>query len=206
MTLGQRFARLATSVLVRLPALWPIFRPLLRRQFDRLAPEWDEMRAPRSLEPYQAALEVVPGEPRRALDLGTGTGAGAFRIARRWPGAEVVGADIAEGMLEEARARMPPELAGRVRFELADATRLPYAAGAFDLIALANMIPFPRELARALAPGGHLVVAFSRGDRTPIYVSPGRLRRVLERNGFAHVADLAAGEGISVLARRAEAG
>ena len=205
MTAGQRFARLATDAVVRAPALWPLFRPLLRRQFERLAPVWDGMTAPRRLEPYVAALAAVPGEPRRALDLGTGTGAGAFRIARRWPGVEVVGADLAEAMLDVARAKTPPELAARVAFERADAAALPYADGSFDLVALANMIPFPRELARVLAPDGHLVVAFSLGDSTPIYVPPQRLRRMLGRNGFADFRDFAAGEGVSLLARRAGA-
>lgn len=203
MTAGQRLARLATTVTVRFPRLWPLVRPVVRWQFDRLAPIWDELRGPRSLEPYEAALAAVPGEPREALDLGTGTGSGAFRIARRWPGVRVVGADLAGAMLEEARARTPPELADRVRFEPADAARLPYPDGAFDLVALANMIPFPAELARVVASGGHVVVAFSRGDRTPIYVPPGRVRKALERHGLAHVADFAAGEGVSLLARRA---
>ena len=49
----------------------------------------------------------------------------------------------------------PPELAERVRFEQADAVRLPFEDGSFDLVQLANMIPFFDELARVAAPGGH---------------------------------------------------
>jgi SAM-dependent methyltransferase len=205
-TAGQRFARLVTEAVVRAPLLWPLFRPAIRRQFERLAPVWGERRSPRRLEPYEAALAAVPDEPRRALDLGTGTGAGAFRIAHRWAGVEVVGADLAEGMLAEARRRTPPELSGRVRFERADAARLPYDDASFDLVALANMIPFPRELARVLAPGGHLVVAFSLGDATPIYVPPRRLAPLLARAGLAPVGEFAAGEGVSLLARRQATG
>ena len=44
MTLGQRFARLVTDVVVRFPALWRLFRGPLTRNFDRLAPTWDELR------------------------------------------------------------------------------------------------------------------------------------------------------------------
>jgi SAM-dependent methyltransferase len=205
-TAGQRLARLATEAVTRAPVTWPLFRPLIRRQFDRLAPVWDELGSPQRLAAYEAALDVVDGPARRALDLGTGTGAGAFHIARRWGGAEVVGVDISEEMLAEARRRTPPELAGRVRFEAADAARLPFPDGSFDLVALSNMIPFAAELARVLAPGGLLVVAFSLGPRTPIYLPPRRLRPLLERHGFVHVADAAAGPGTALVARRQETG
>src|SRR5204862_5016595 len=129
--LSRSFARLTTDAVVRFPRLWGLFRRPLRAQFDRLSDGWEEIIAgPDHLAPYEAALESL-APPRRALDLGTGTGAGAFAIARRFPDAEVVGSDLAEGMLAEARRLTPPELAGRVRFEQGDASRLPYADGSF---------------------------------------------------------------------------
>jgi ubiquinone/menaquinone biosynthesis C-methylase UbiE len=159
---------------------------------------------PDHIAPYEAALESI-GPPRRALDLGTGTGAGAFAIARRFPEAEIVGADLAEGMVEEARLKTPSELAARVRFEVADASRLPYEDGAFDLVGLVNMIPFFDELARVVAPGGAVVIAFSNGPGTPIYVPSERLRSELSGRGFAEFADFAAGNGTALLARKAKA-
>src|ERR671925_164783 len=45
--LGRRFARLATDVVVRQPALWRLFRGPLRRQFDRLPPPLGAARGPR---------------------------------------------------------------------------------------------------------------------------------------------------------------
>jgi ubiquinone/menaquinone biosynthesis C-methylase UbiE len=205
-TPGQWFARLVTEAVVRVPAAWPLLRPLVRRQFDRLAPVWDELGSPERLAAYEAALDELPAPPRRALDLGTGTGSGAFSLARRWPETEVVGADLSEEMLVEARQRTPPGLASRLRFDVADGARLPYEDASFDLVALSNMIPFPRELARVLVPGGHLVVAFTRGAGTPIYVPTARLRRALERHGLAHVSEVAAGPGTAVVARRQETG
>lgn len=203
MTAGQRLARLASSAVAVSPALWPLFRPLIRREFDRLAPVWDLRRSAGRLESYGAALDRVPGSPRRALDVGTGTGDGAFEIARRWPETEVVGVDVAEGMLAHARAKAPYELASRVRFVAGDAARLPFPDASFDLVALGNMIPFVHELARVLEPGGMLVVSFSSGPATPIYVPLPRLRRLLERHGLEHVSDLVAGPGEALLARRA---
>jgi ubiquinone/menaquinone biosynthesis C-methylase UbiE len=200
--LGQRFARITTDVVVRRPSLWRLFRPLMRRQFDRIAPKWDQMRSADAFGPYEAALAALESPPRRALDLGTGTGRGAFAIARRFPDAEVVGADIAEDMLAQARSLTPPELAGRVRFEAADGARLPYEDGAFDLVGLGNMIPFFDELARITAPGGSLVVSFSAGPQTPIYVPLERVRAELGQRGFADFADFSVGSGTALLARK----
>ena len=140
----------------------------------------------------------------RVLDLGTGTGAGAFAIARQFPEAAVVGADLAERMLAEARRKTPPELRDRVAFEPADASALPYADGSFQLVAHANMIPFFDELARVVAPGGHALFAFSGGPTTPIYVAPEKLKEELAARGFTEFADLAAGRGNGVLARKGD--
>lgn len=197
MTWSQRFARLVTDLVVRMPALWPLLRPALTRIFDRIAPCWDEATGPERMVAYEAALERVPGEPARALDLGTGTGDGAIAIACRWPGADVLGVDVSAGMIAEARRKAPG-----LRFEVADARRLDVADGAFDFVAMNNVIPFFDELGRIVAPGGQLVVAFSRGPQTPIYVAPGRLRRGLERAGFELVEEVATNPGTAIVARR----
>jgi SAM-dependent methyltransferase len=200
--LGRKFARLTTDVAVRQPRLWRLFRPLMRKQFDSIAPQWDTMRDPAHLASYETALDSIEPAPARALDLGTGTGQGAFALARRFPQAQVVGADLADRMLEEARRKTPSELGARVRFERADASELPYENESFDLVALANMIPFFDELDRVLAPGGHALFAFSMGADTPIYVPPERLRKELGRRGFTDFADFTAAHGTALLARK----
>lgn len=202
--LGRRFARLATNAAVRWPPLWRPLRGLMRLQFDRLAPRWDTMRNPDHLSSFERALEGVDGSPRRVLDLGTGTGAAAFSVARRFPEAQVTGADLSEEMVAEARRKTPPELAERVRFEQVDAARLPYDDGSFELVTLANMIPFFDELARVLAPGGWALFSFSVGPETPIWVAPERLRSELSRRGFSDFADFQAGSGTALLARKQE--
>jgi ubiquinone/menaquinone biosynthesis C-methylase UbiE len=188
------------------PSLWRLFRGPLRRQFERIAPRWDEIRSPDHLAAFERALERVEPPPRRALDLGTGTGDGAFAVARRFPEAEVVGVDIAESMIAAARRKTSAELADRVRFELGDAAALPFEDGAFQLVSLANMIPFFDELARVVAPGGSVIFGFSGGSETPIYVDSTRLRTELGRRGFTDFADLDAGRGTAFLARKAEGG
>ena len=200
--LGQKFARFSTNAVVRRPWLWRLFRPLVRKQFDAIAAEWDAMRMPDHLAPYERALGSLDRPPAQALDLGTGTGQGAFAIARRFPDAQVVGVDLSQRMLAEAERKTPPELRSRIRFERADASALPYGDGSFELVAHANMIPFFDELARVLAPGGHALFAFSGGAETPIYVPFERLREELFRRGFTDFADFAAAAGTALLARK----
>ena len=204
LNLGRRFARLVTDAVVRRPWLWRVFRPLTRLQFDRMAPRWTAMRSADAFASLEAALDSLPQPPGRALDLGTGTGLAAFAVARHFPDAQVVGADLSEAMVAQAQADTPPELAGRVRFQAADAAQLPFEEGAFELVVLANMIPFFDELERVVSPGGHVVFMFSAGPETPIWVPPERLRKELTARGFSDFADFEAGAGNALLARKGE--
>ena len=201
--LGRRFARLTTNAVVARPALWPLFRRPLRAQFDYLAGQWEQMRGPEALAPLAAALERVDAA-KRVLDVGTGTGKAARLVAARFANAEVVGVDLSPEMITNARRLLSPELEGRVRFEVADASRLPYPARAFDLVVLLNMIPFFEELARVTAAGGTLVLAFQSGPATPIWVPPEELRERLAPLGFGDFEELAAGEGTAFLAHKPE--
>jgi SAM-dependent methyltransferase len=196
-SLDRRFARFVTDAVVRRPVLWRLFRRPLRRRFDLLAPSWDERRAPTHLAPFERALDAVDVDVRRALDLGTGTGHGARAMLARWPDAEVVGVDLSPAMVEVARENVPG-----ARFQVADAAALPFEDGTFDLVGLANAIPFWDELARVVAPGGAVVFGFSLGPQTPIYVAPGRIETELGRRGFSDFARFAAGSGTSMIARR----
>ncbi|MGH3006449.1 MAG: class I SAM-dependent methyltransferase [Gaiellaceae bacterium] len=204
--LGRRFARFATRAVVARPGLWRLFRGPLRAQFDRLAPVWAERRAEDALASLAAALDRLERPPRRALDLGTGTGKAAEFLASRFAQADVTGVDLSPAMVAEARRHLPPELAARVRFEVADASALPYEAGVFDLVVLLNMIPFFGELARVTAPGGTLVVSASFGAETPIYTPWETLRRELGKVGFGSFEEVAVGEGDAFLARRGDPG
>jgi SAM-dependent methyltransferase len=199
---SRRFARLVTDAVVARPAAWRVFRPLFRRQWDLIAPSWEQVRRPDTFTPYLAGLDALPDPPRRALDVGTGTGGGAIEIATRFPAAEVVGVDFSAPMVARAASKVTPSLAGRVSFRQADASSLPFGDGEFDLVAHNNMIPFFDEITRVLRPGGHVLFAFSGGAETPIYVPPERLRGELERRGFSDIAYFSQGRGTALVARK----
>jgi malonyl-CoA O-methyltransferase len=93
--------------------------------------------------------------PRRALDVGTGSGR-YLRELEALGASLVVGLDLSEAML----GRSEP---GSVRVR-ADARQLPFAPSSFDLVTaclmagdIADVTPWIAELASALAPEGHLL-------------------------------------------------
>jgi SAM-dependent methyltransferase len=198
---AQRFARLVTDAVVRRPVLWRVLRRPLRTMFDGLAPTWESRIGPQHLGALERALDGVTAPPR-ALDLGTGTGVVALALAERYPEAEIVGVDLSPAMIEEARRKLPSDLAGRVRFEVGDASALEFPDGSFELVALSNMIPFYDELARLVAAGGTLALSFSRGSGTPIYVAPERLRMELGCRGFTEFAEFSAEPATALRATR----
>lgn len=173
------------------------------RSYDAVAETYERIHAPRLREPARdLILAADPAPGARVLDVGTGTGAALALLAGRFPDAELVGVDIAPSMLAEARRVLPADVLARARLEVADAAALPFAEREFDLVTLQNAIPFPAELGRVVAPGGTVVVAFSRGPETPIWTPPETLKRLLAVAGFERFEEVTAGAGTALLARR----
>lgn len=113
-------------------------------------------------------LGVRPGE--RILDIATGTGWAARRVARR--GAHVVGIDIAGDVVAAARDYARAESLD-IDFRVADAEALPFEDGAFDGILSTFGVMFAtdphaaaREIARVCRPGGRIALATWTTDGT----------------------------------------
>jgi magnesium-protoporphyrin O-methyltransferase len=96
-------------------------------------------------------LDWLPADlgGRRLLDAGCGPGMLSIEAARR--GAEVVAVDLSPTLLDLARERIPPDLAGRVEFIAGD--MLSPAFGRFDhVVAMDSIIHYRAEDAsRAIA-------------------------------------------------------
>lgn len=101
-------------------------------------------------------------QPYRVLDAGCGTGRTAIELARR--GVEIVGVDLDEVMLQQARAKAP-----HLDWRLGDLSVIALDK-TFDLIVMAGNVMIYltpgteaatlANLARHLNPGGLLVAAF----------------------------------------------
>lgn len=161
----------------------------------RETPPWDVGAA-------QPALEALFDEHPPAgpvLDVGCGSGDLAIALAHR--GLDVVGIDIVEAAVARAREKasaLAPEVAGRLDFRVADATRPTLLqrrfgtvvdSGFFHLFDADQRDRLAQELAAALEPGGrYCLLAFAVEfpvPNTPLQVTGDELRaRFSPANGW----------------------
>ena len=138
----------------------------IREMFDLISPRYDLLNHLLSLNIdvlwRRRAAELCGPDPRRVLDVCSGTGDLAFEIRRRWE-CSVTATDFAYRMIRRARAKARRR-AG-VEFQQADATRLPFRDDTFDACAVAfglrNVADTDagiREMARVVKPGGRVVI------------------------------------------------
>ena len=101
-----------------------------------------------------------------ALDVGTGPGQIPIKVALRLPQLRIVGIDLSEAMLAKARnSAAAAGVEGQVRFEMADARRLPFPDRHFDLVMCNSLLHHAadplatlNELARVTRPQGALLL------------------------------------------------
>lgn len=175
----------------------PDAQDVFRRLYDDVPP-WDVGDA----QPALSALLDAHPPVAPVLDAGCGSGDLAVALARR--GHEVVGVDYVEAAIAQARAKSaaePPEVAARLHFVVADATR-PSALGRFGAVVDSGFFhvlddaqrdAFVGELAQALVEGGrYYLLAFATDfgiPNTPRRVTADEVRaRFGAANGWRVVA------------------
>ena len=146
-----------------------------------------------------AARAAAPRAGGQALDVGTGTGKLALRLAAAMPAGYVVGADFTQPMLRAGQPELRRHPAGqRVALLAADALSLPFRADTFDCVTsaftvrnLADVGQGFREQARVVRPGGRVVCLELTTPPGPLFA---RLFRVYFRGLVPRVGALVAGD------------
>jgi SAM-dependent methyltransferase len=170
--------RTLSGLVAYAPWLWGVIRGPVQRFWNRAAGSWDANESPNRTQSLLAALEHM-GEPKRILEIGTGTGSGAAVLKARFPGAQITGVDLSPEMVRIAQTKVDG-----VTFEPADASRLPFPDDSFDLVAQNNVPVYFSEIARVLAPGGRVLITSTLGPATPYYTPHKVLTRRFGKLGF----------------------
>lgn len=115
-------------------------------------------------------------KPQRIMDLATGTGDLAIKMAKRIPKAHIMGVDLSENMLAVAADKVRRKgLDDHIALYQGEAERLDVGDDVLDVVTIAfgvrnfgDIDGSLREIARALQKGGHLVILEFSTPRNPI--------------------------------------
>jgi demethylmenaquinone methyltransferase / 2-methoxy-6-polyprenyl-1,4-benzoquinol methylase len=169
---GVRLVRFPVGEVVVSAALVDKREARIRRMFNAIAPRYDLLNHLLSLNVdrywrWRTTRLVPPAGDAPVLDLCTGTGDLALAYDRAAHGkVPVVGADFCHEMLVRAEDKTRRRgAADRVRYVEADAQRLPFAGGQFQITTVAfglrNVTDTDRglaEMVRVTRPGGRVAV------------------------------------------------
>lgn len=144
----------------------------VEEMFDNIAPTYDRLNHIMSLNIdriwRRRVMRIIRrAKPQRIMDVATGTGDLAIAMARKVNDAHILGVDLSEEMLSEARKKIKRlELEKRITLEKGDAENLTMVASesvdaatvAFGVRNFENIERGLSEIYRTLRPGGKLVV------------------------------------------------
>ncbi|MGM0530761.1 MAG: ubiquinone/menaquinone biosynthesis methyltransferase, partial [Bacteroidota bacterium] len=120
----------------------------------------------------KAVKEIVAKHPLEVMDVGTGTGDLAVRVARKLSGIHVVGYDFSSSMLKIAQEKAERYGLDNVEFIEGDAASMPFESERFDVVGISfafrnitfknpNTGLYLKEIFRTLRPGGKFVIVES---------------------------------------------
>jgi len=151
------------------------------KMFDTIAPYYDFLNRFLSLGidtiwRKNAIDRLKPFDPKRILDVATGTADVAIEMTRRLKADKITGLDISAEMLEVGQKKIEKKgLTDIIDLRKGDSENLPFEDNTFDAITVAygvrnfeNLEKGMREMQRVLKPGGQLIVLeFSRPTAFP---------------------------------------
>jgi len=144
------------KIFMAVPHRYDLLNRLLTLRFDE---RWRKI----------AVEKILDKKPDRILDLCTGTGDLAFRLAKNThQDVEIHGLDFSKPMLQLAKEKAERLKILRIQFRFGDAADMPYKNGFFDAVGTAfafrnltyrnpDTKKFLNEILRVLRPGGRFV-------------------------------------------------
>ena len=182
-----------------------------KAEFDRWSAGYDRSLLQRLFfEPsHRMLLEALGPADHRVLDIGCGTGVFATLVLQQFPGAQVWGLDLSDGMLRHSQERRAAA-GGRLHLVQGDSQRLPFSDDTFDVVTCTHSFHhYPRqdrvaaEMHRVLRPGGRLLIIDGDRDRLwgrllfdvfvvlmegPVrHLTSGAFRELYRQAGFANI-------------------
>lgn len=144
---------------------------LVEEMFDNIAPTYDTLNHRLSWDidkgwRKKAIKRLAAYQPKKMLDIATGTGDFAILAAKMLHPTSLIGADISEGMMEIGRQKVKREqLDNVISFQKEDCLHLSFEDETFDAVTAAfgirnfqNLDQGLKEMCRVLKKGGHLSI------------------------------------------------
>ncbi len=124
----------------------------------------------------RAIRYLKASDPKRILDIATGTGDLAFEARKQMPDVLITGVDLSEGMLSKARVKAKERGYEEMVFRKGDSENLEFPDNTFDAASVAfgvrnfeNLEKGLSEINRVLKPGARLaVLEFSKPRVFPV--------------------------------------
>lgn len=129
-------------------------------------------------------LKSITNENSKILDLGTG---GGEKVLEKFPDCEILGTDFSKEMIKTANLNLKKSGKKNITFRIMDNLNMDVEDESFDVVVARNTVTDPKQIYKALKPGGYLLIhgvdrddchelkrIFGRGqgyhDKTPISI------------------------------------
>lgn len=140
---------------------------MIKQAFDTVAAGYDHPSLPwfpATAQHFLACLQLKPDA--KVLDVCTGTGVVAIRVAEQFPSSRVTGIDLSVGMLNQARIKAGQKQLSNVDFIEMDLDHLSFPPAHFDVVTCSFGLFFLQDMEAALRniksvvkPGGCIVIS-----------------------------------------------